>query len=105
MGKPKVLVTRRVPTEGLDILREKCDVDLWDNDDVMPRKSLLERVKGVEGLFCTINDKIDAEVLDAAGRCEQPFLKSLTLHKIMCASCMFYLYRGKFQTSNRKLSE
>ena len=71
MGNPKVLVTRRVPSEGLDILREKCDVDLWNNDDVMPRASLLERVKGMEGLFCTINDIIDEEVLNAAGRCGQ----------------------------------
>lgn len=69
MGKPKVLVTRRVPQEGLDLLREKCDVDLWDSDDVMPRGTLLKRVQGAEGIFCTINDQIDSEVLDAAGTC------------------------------------
>lgn len=72
MGKPKVLVTRRVPSEGLDVLHETCDVDLWDSDDVMPRGSLLERVKGVEGVFCTINDAIDVEVLDAAGKFSFP---------------------------------
>lgn len=72
MGKPKVLVTRRVPSEGLDVLHETCDVDLWDSDGVMPRGSLLERVKGVEGVFCTINDAIDVEVLDAAGKFSFP---------------------------------
>ena len=67
MAKPKVFVTRRVPQEGIDILNETCDVDVWDSDDVVPRETLLERVKDVNGLFCTINDKIDEEVLDAAG--------------------------------------
>ncbi|XP_053378838.1 glyoxylate reductase/hydroxypyruvate reductase-like [Mercenaria mercenaria] len=67
MAKPKVFVTRRVPQEGIDILGETCDVDVWNSDDVVPRETFLERVKGVSGLFCTINDEIDTEVLDAAG--------------------------------------
>ncbi|KAH3790227.1 glyoxylate reductase/hydroxypyruvate reductase-like [Dreissena polymorpha] len=67
MTKPKVIVTRRVPEEGLQILREKCTVHVWDSDDIMPRDELLKRVHGSEGLFCTINDVIDREVLDAAG--------------------------------------
>lgn len=33
----------------------------------MPRKELLARVKGVDGIFCMLSDKIDVEVLDAAG--------------------------------------
>jgi lactate dehydrogenase-like 2-hydroxyacid dehydrogenase len=67
MAKPKVFVTRRVPQEGIDILKETCDVDVWDSDDVVPRETLFERVQGVNGLFCTINDKINEEVLNAAG--------------------------------------
>lgn len=67
MAKPKVFVTRRVPQEGIDILKETCDVDVWNSDDVVPRETLLERVKGVNGLFCTINDKINEEVLNTAG--------------------------------------
>ncbi|KAL4221024.1 hypothetical protein ACF0H5_019287 [Mactra antiquata] len=67
MAKPKVLVTRRVPSEGIDILKDSCDVDIWDSDDVMPRATLLERIKGVNGIFCTIKDEIDVEALDAAG--------------------------------------
>jgi len=68
MVKPKVFVTRRVPESGLQILRERCDVDIWDSDDVVPRDVLLKRVTGVDGIFCTINDNIDREILDAAGR-------------------------------------
>lgn len=60
-------MTRRVPLEGIELLQETCDVDIWDSDDVIPYETLIQRVPGVGGIFCTINDKIDEEVLNAAG--------------------------------------
>lgn len=39
----------------------------WDSDEPVPRTELLKRVQGVHGLLCLLSDKIDAEVLDAAG--------------------------------------
>lgn len=33
----------------------------------MPREELLKGVQGAHGLLCLLSDKIDAEVLDAAG--------------------------------------
>lgn len=40
----------------------------WDSDDVpVPRQELLQKVKGVDGLLCVLTEKIDAELLDAAG--------------------------------------
>ncbi|XP_042341595.1 glyoxylate reductase/hydroxypyruvate reductase b [Plectropomus leopardus] len=74
---PRVYVTRQIPPEGLRILRESGQVqfELWDSDDIpVPRKELLQRVKGVDGLLCVLTEKIDAEVLDAAG----PNLKVLS---------------------------
>lgn len=42
--------------------------ELWDSDDApVPRKELLQKVKGVDGLLCVLTEKIDAELLDAAG--------------------------------------
>lgn len=42
--------------------------ELWDSDDVsVPRKELLQKVRGVDGLLCVLTEKIDAELLDAAG--------------------------------------
>jgi lactate dehydrogenase-like 2-hydroxyacid dehydrogenase len=67
MSKPKVYVTRRVPNSGLELLQKKCDVKIWDSDDEVPRDTLLESVAGVNGIFCLITEKIDAELLDAAG--------------------------------------
>lgn len=46
----------------------RVQFDLWDSDDVpVPRKELLEKVKGVDGLLCVLTEKIDAELLEAAG--------------------------------------
>lgn len=63
----KIFVTRRVPKRGITILKEKCEVIVWDSDGVISREELLSKVAGMDGIFCTISDKIDKDVLDAAG--------------------------------------
>lgn len=45
----------------------RCEVSLWDSDEPVPREELLKGVQGAHGLLCLLSDKIDAEVLDAAG--------------------------------------
>ena len=73
-AKPKVFITRRVPESGPSLLEAQCDISQWDKDDVIPRSELLSSVKGVDALFCLLTDKIDSEVLDAAGETSQPLL-------------------------------
>src|SRR5690349_11229307 len=64
----KILVTRPIPDEGLKLLKAQgYEVDLYEKDDVMPRKELLKRVKGVDALLSLLNDKIDEEVFATAG--------------------------------------
>ncbi|KAF6733814.1 Glyoxylate reductase/hydroxypyruvate reductase [Oryzias melastigma] len=71
----RVYVTRQIPPEGLRILKESGTFELWDSDDVpVSRAELLKKVKGVDGLLCVLTEKIDAELLDAAG----PNLKVLS---------------------------
>ena len=48
-------------------LFKSCDLDHWDSDDPIPRDELLKRVSGLDGLYCLLTEKIDAELLDAAG--------------------------------------
>ncbi|CAM9101395.1 unnamed protein product [Lampetra planeri] len=89
---PKVYVTRQIPPEGLRILRESGQVQfqLWDSDDVpVPRKELLQKVKGVDALLCVLTEKIDAELLDAAGwNCLSPWSVR------RCLSVCVFLSRG-----------
>ena len=67
MSKPKVFVTRVISDKGLELVRESCEVDLWSEELPPKREELLERVRGVEGILCLLTDKIDGEVMDAAG--------------------------------------
>ncbi|GFX31695.1 hypothetical protein TNCV_4082191 [Trichonephila clavipes] len=68
MSRPKVFVTRpSVPKEGIDLLRQTCDVKVYNEDKPIPRDALLTGVAGIDGLLCLLSDPIDKEVLDAAG--------------------------------------
>lgn len=42
-------------------------MSLWDSDEPVPRTELLKGVQGADGILCLLTEKIDAEVLDAAG--------------------------------------
>lgn len=67
----RVVVTRRVAPEAMQILRDATpalDLDVWDSEDPMPRDQLLARLSaGADALYCMLTDKIDAAVLDAGG--------------------------------------
>jgi len=65
--RPRVFVARRLPDEGLDLVRSACEVDLWDGDLPPPRDELLRRIAGVDGALTLLTDKVDDEFLDAAG--------------------------------------
>ena len=63
-----IYVTRRIPEEGLQMLREKYgDFEMNPDNRVLTREELLEKVKGRDGVLCLLTDTIDAEVMDTAG--------------------------------------
>lgn len=64
----RVVVTGRIPKPGLDILRrDGHEVVAWDSEDQQPREQLLEQVKGADGILSLLTEKVDGELLDAAG--------------------------------------
>ncbi len=67
MGKPRVFVSRLIPDEGMALIRESCDADIWPAALPPPRQGVLGRVRGVDGILSLLTDVIDAEVMDAAG--------------------------------------
>jgi glyoxylate reductase len=75
---PRVLVTRPIPGNALTRLGERCAVDLGQADHNMPRSELLRRVAGIDGLLCMLADRIDAELMDAAG----PSLKAVSNYAV-----------------------
>ena len=67
MSLPRVLCTRRLTRSTLDRLAELFELDLHDSDSPLARSELLTRARGVSGILSTLSDRIDAELLDAAG--------------------------------------
>ena len=78
MMTPKVFVTRVIREKGLELVRENCQADIWPEELPPGHEALLERVRGVEGLLCLLTDRIDGEVMDAAG----PELKVISNHAV-----------------------
>ena len=64
----RVFVTRNLPGDALDRLREHADVDLWPGELPPPYEALRERVRDADGLICLLTDRIDAALLEAAPR-------------------------------------
>jgi glyoxylate reductase len=64
---PKILVTRRLPSDAVDALqRGKYQVDVG-GDQLMSRPELLLRVRGVHAILSQLAETIGTDVLDAAG--------------------------------------
>jgi glyoxylate reductase len=66
-GRPRVFVARRIPDAGLERITSETDADLWPDELPPPRDELLRRVAGVDGLLALLTDRVDDELLDAAG--------------------------------------
>jgi lactate dehydrogenase-like 2-hydroxyacid dehydrogenase len=67
MAKHSVYVTRLIPQESIDALREKFDVEVNLEDRALSRAELKEKVRGRAAVISLLTDKIDGEILDAAG--------------------------------------
>jgi glyoxylate reductase len=65
--RPHVFVSRVIPRVGLDIVREAADAEVWPDELPPPREVLLAKVRGVDGLLALLTDRVDDELLDAAG--------------------------------------
>ena len=64
----KVLVTARLPEEILSLLTQEHEVTIHHEDPPMERSILLEKIRNMDGLLCTITDRIDSELLVCAPR-------------------------------------
>jgi glyoxylate reductase len=67
MTKPKVFVSRIIPDKGLERLQALAEAEIWPGDEPPPYETLIDKVKGVDGLVCLLTDRIDGSLMDAAG--------------------------------------
>lgn len=67
-GRPIVYITRSdMPECGVNLLKKECDVKYWPKPSPVPREEFLKQISGAAGIYCSLTDKIDKDILDAAG--------------------------------------
>lgn len=63
----RILVTGRIPDAAVERLRAEHDVDAWTGAESIGRDQLLRRAAGSDAVVSLLTDRIDRELLDAAG--------------------------------------
>jgi len=67
MERPRIFVTHKLPGKFIERLGQQYEVEIWPDKDIS-RNDLLEKVRGVTGIISLLTEKIDAEVMDSAGK-------------------------------------
>jgi glyoxylate reductase len=64
---PRFAVTGRLPEPALELLRAAGEVTAADAEAPLPREELLSLVAGADAILSLLHDRVDGELLDAAG--------------------------------------
>lgn len=64
---PRFAITGRVPESAVEMLGAAGSVEIADTEARLPRSELLELVAGTDAILTLLHDKVDGELLDAAG--------------------------------------
>lgn len=87
-SQPPVLVTRRLAPGVIQRLTAQYEATLHDDDRAMERAALLEAVRGRRAALTTLDDRVDAEFLDAAGpQLEIVANHAVGYHNVDVAAC------------------
>lgn len=65
--RPKVFVARVIPEASLRRIQELCETDVWPDDRPPSPAELHDRVAGCHGILTLLTDRVDENLLDAAG--------------------------------------
>jgi glyoxylate reductase len=65
--RKKIYVTRELPEEAMQMLKPKFEVEVWQGEMPPPKSLLVEKLKEVDGIICLLTEKIDEDIVNAAG--------------------------------------
>lgn len=68
LGTPKVFITYAIPEKGIEMLKEKFEVDVYDGEDFLTKEELIQRSKYADAIITQLRDPIDAEFINALER-------------------------------------
>ncbi|MDP4552568.1 D-glycerate dehydrogenase [Alkalihalobacillus macyae] len=65
--KQKVYITRKLPDEIVDRMREKYEVRMWEEEEIsVPREVLEKEIEQADGLLCLLTEQMDQPLLKNA---------------------------------------
>ena len=67
MSKPRVFVSRVIPSAGVEKLREAFEVEVNEADKPLSKPALIRKLRGRSGLVSLLTDKIDDDICAVAG--------------------------------------
>ena len=65
---PKIVMTRKVPEQAIALIQDQCELRIWEEEQVVPRRWLLDHIADAQGLYCLLTDTVDADLLERAPR-------------------------------------
>ena len=69
--KKRIYITRRLPEEAVEPLRDQYDVRMWEHEgESVPREVLLQEASSAHALWTMLSDTIDREVFERATHLE-----------------------------------
>lgn len=75
----RIFVTRKIPGDHLEKLKAAGhEVEVSNQERSLTGEELVKKVKGVDGLLCLLTDRIDGDLMDAAG----PQLKMISNYAV-----------------------
>lgn len=66
--KQNIFVTRHIPEPGISLLKKAgFQVEVYEKDQIIPRRQLLKRIKGKDAVLSLLTDKVDEAFFKAVG--------------------------------------
>ena len=67
MERKKIFITRLISPAGITLLKKYYNVILNNSSESPTKNFIIKKVRNVDGILCTLSEKIDSSVMDAAG--------------------------------------
>jgi glyoxylate reductase len=61
----KVFVTYKIPEDGLKLLKEKYELDVYEGEEFLTKEEMMNRVKDADAVITQLRDPVDKEFIDA----------------------------------------
>lgn len=61
----KVFVTYKIPEDGLKLLKEKYELDVYEGEEFLTKEEMLKQVKDADAVITQLRDPVDKEFIDA----------------------------------------